>query len=137
MTRTTTYWRAQLTSNRCMIASDRLASLRPIMRVRCAMSSMATGRPLPLETMTYVSVLTPLIASGQNEREAFRIRRAIPYREAPLFIEREDGAFAGDQLAHDARQTYRSSDRSTIGSSTMAPFPAGLFVGRSMEGQSR
>jgi hypothetical protein len=98
---------------------------------------LATGRPLPPETVAYVSVLTPLLASEQNEREAFRIRRAIPYREAPLFIEREDGAFAGDQLAHDARQTRGSSDRSTIGSSTMAPFPAGLFVGRSMEGQSR
>jgi len=98
---------------------------------------LATGRPLPPETVAYVSVLTPLLASEQNEREAFRIRRAIPYREAPLFIEREDGAFAGDQLAHDARQTYRSSNRSTIGSSTMAPFPAGLFVGRSVEGQSR
>jgi len=98
---------------------------------------LATGRPLPLETVAYVAVPTPLLASEQNEREAFRIRRAIQWRAAPLTIEREDGAFAGDQLAHDARQTYRSSNRSTIGSSTMAPFPAGLFVGRSMEGQSR
>jgi hypothetical protein len=40
MTRTTTYWGAQRTSNRCMTASDRLGSLRPNMRVRCAMSSI-------------------------------------------------------------------------------------------------
>lgn len=98
---------------------------------------LATGRPLPPETVAYVSVLTPLLASEQNESEAFRIRRAIPYREAPLFIEREDGAFAGDQLAHDARQTRELSDRSTVGSSTLTPLSAGLFVGRSMEGQSR
>ena len=54
---------------------------------------LATGRPLPLETVAYVAVLTPLIASEQGEREAFRIRHAGPWRVAPLFFEREDGAF--------------------------------------------
>src|SRR5215472_15499673 len=39
---------------------------------------LATGRPLPPETEAYVSVLTPLLASGQNEHAAFRIRHAIP-----------------------------------------------------------
>jgi hypothetical protein len=98
---------------------------------------LATGRPLPLETVPYVAVLTPLLASGQNKHAAFRIRRAIPWRAAPLTIEREDGAFAGDQLAHDARQTRESGDRSTVGSSALTPLSAGLFVGRSTEGQSR
>jgi hypothetical protein len=98
---------------------------------------LATGRPLPLETVAYVTVLTPLLASEQNEHAAFRIRRAIPYREAPLTIEREDGTLVGDQPVHDARQTRESSNRSTVGSSTLTPLSAGLFVGRSMEGQSR
>jgi hypothetical protein len=65
--------------------------------------------------VAYVAALTPLIVSEQNEREAFRIRRAAPYRDALLFIEREDGAFAGDQVAHDARQTQQPGDRSSAG----------------------
>jgi hypothetical protein len=98
---------------------------------------LATGRPLPLETVAYVAVLTPLIASEQNEREAFRIRLAIPYREAPLFIEREDGAFADGQVAHDARQTYQSSDRSTVGSSAITPRPGWPVRSPINGGQSR
>ena len=62
---------------------------------------LATGRPLPPGTVAYVAALTPLIASEQNGREAFRIRRAAPYWDSPLLIECEQGAFAGDQVARD------------------------------------
>lgn len=49
---------------------------------------LATGRPLPQETTAYVAAVTPLLSGGQGEHMAVRIRRAVPWREAPLFVER-------------------------------------------------
>ena len=51
---------------------------------------LATGRPLPTDTVAYVTAVTPLLGNGQGEHAAFRIKRAVPWREAPLFVERVD-----------------------------------------------
>ena len=51
---------------------------------------LATGQPLPPETVAYVAAVTPLLADKRLEHAAFRIRRAIPWREAPLFVDRAD-----------------------------------------------
>jgi soluble lytic murein transglycosylase-like protein len=49
---------------------------------------LATGRPLPQETTAYVAAVTPLLGDRQSELTAIRIRRVVPWREAPLFVER-------------------------------------------------
>jgi soluble lytic murein transglycosylase-like protein len=51
---------------------------------------LATGQPLPPETVAYVTAVTPLLADEQREHAAFHIRRAVPWREAPLFVDRTD-----------------------------------------------
>lgn len=51
---------------------------------------LATGQPLPLETTAYVAAVTPLLGEGQRERTAVPARRVVPWREAPLFVERSD-----------------------------------------------
>lgn len=51
---------------------------------------LATGQPLPLETTAYVAAVTPLLGDGQGERTAAPIRRVVPWREAPLFVERSE-----------------------------------------------
>jgi hypothetical protein len=51
---------------------------------------LATGRPLPQETTAYVAAVTPLLEDGQGERKAVHIRRAVPWQEAPLFVERTE-----------------------------------------------
>ena len=51
---------------------------------------LATGQPLPPETAAYVAALAPLLGNGQGENTAFRIKRAAPWREAPLFVERAE-----------------------------------------------
>jgi hypothetical protein len=51
---------------------------------------LATGRPLPQETIAYVAAVTPLLEDGEGEHKAVHIRRAVPWREAPLFVERTD-----------------------------------------------
>ena len=49
---------------------------------------LATGKPLPSETIVYVAAVTPLLDNEQAEHAAVDGRRALPWREAPLFVER-------------------------------------------------
>jgi len=49
---------------------------------------LATGQPLPPETRAYVAAVTPLLDNEQGEQAAVDGRRALPWREAPLFVER-------------------------------------------------
>lgn len=49
---------------------------------------LATGRPLPPETMAYVAAVTSLLSHEQVEANQIRTKRAVPWREAPLFVER-------------------------------------------------
>ena len=49
---------------------------------------LAAGKQLPQETTAYVAAVTPLLADGHDEHTAARISRAVPWREAPLFVER-------------------------------------------------
>jgi soluble lytic murein transglycosylase-like protein len=51
---------------------------------------LATGQPLPPETTAYVAAVTPLLGNGEGEHAAFRIKRAVPWREAPLFVKRTE-----------------------------------------------
>jgi len=47
---------------------------------------LLTGKPLSSETTAYVAALTPLLDNEQHA--AVDGRRALPWREAPLFVER-------------------------------------------------
>ena len=51
---------------------------------------LATGQPLPPETIAYIAAVTPLLGNEQAERAVFRTKRAVPWREAPLFVERAE-----------------------------------------------
>ena len=51
---------------------------------------LATGQPLPPATIAYVTAVTPLLGDGQPEQVALRTKRSVPWREAPLFVERAD-----------------------------------------------
>jgi soluble lytic murein transglycosylase-like protein len=44
----------------------------------------------PTDTVAYVTAVTPLLGEGQGERTAFRIKRAVPWQEAPLVVEGMD-----------------------------------------------
>ena len=49
---------------------------------------VATGRALPPETLAYVAAVTPLLASEQRERDVSGASGVVPWRQAPLFVER-------------------------------------------------
>src|SRR6267143_4234295 len=47
---------------------------------------LATGQPLPPDTVAYVAAAAPLLDDEHGERAAFGGRRAVPWRQSPLFI---------------------------------------------------
>jgi soluble lytic murein transglycosylase-like protein len=49
---------------------------------------LAIGKPLPSETAAYVAAVTRLLDNEQGEHVALGGRHALPWREAPLFVER-------------------------------------------------
>ncbi len=51
---------------------------------------LATGQPLPPDTVAYVAAVAPLLGDEHGERAAFGGRRAVPWRQSPLFIGRVD-----------------------------------------------
>jgi soluble lytic murein transglycosylase-like protein len=51
---------------------------------------LATGQPLPPDTVAYVAAVAPLLGDEHRERAAFGGRRAVPWRQSPLFIGRVD-----------------------------------------------
>jgi soluble lytic murein transglycosylase-like protein len=48
---------------------------------------LTTGRPLPQQTIAYVAAVTPLLDGERSERAPIRIGRAVPWQEAPLFVD--------------------------------------------------
>ena len=51
---------------------------------------LITGKSLPQDTIAYVAAVTSVLVQDQGEHTAVRIRRAVPWRESPLFIGRAD-----------------------------------------------
>jgi soluble lytic murein transglycosylase-like protein len=51
---------------------------------------LATGKSLPQDTITYVAAVTSVLAEEQGDLTAVRTRRTVPWRVAPLFIDRMD-----------------------------------------------
>ena len=54
---------------------------------------LATGRPLPQETVIYVARLVRMIGIKQHKRAALAIRQTVPWRQAALFFDRSDGSW--------------------------------------------
>ena len=49
---------------------------------------LATGQPLPPDTVTYVAAVTPLLGKQQVDHGASGANRAIPWQQSPLFFVR-------------------------------------------------
>src|ERR1700723_2507540 len=51
---------------------------------------LATGQPLPPDTVAYVAAVALLLGDEYGERAALSGRHAVPWRQSPLFIGRVD-----------------------------------------------
>jgi Transglycosylase SLT domain len=88
---------------------------------------LTKGRLLPAETLAYVAAVTSLLAPEPIDDDASRARRAVAWRQAPLFVERADSTFADTQSAMYVRPTSDWNAPSTARPLALAPRAAGLF----------
>lgn len=90
----------------------------------------AAGRPLPAETRAYVAALAPVLHGEVHSASASTAARSRDWREAAIFVARDQGASAGvpalpDALPNDAPPSVPEA------SAPLAPArPGGLFVAR-------
>jgi Transglycosylase SLT domain len=96
---------------------------------------LTTRRPLPPDTLAYITVLTPMLTSEQRGRDVPRAGSVIPWRQSPLFIERVDATLTDDRSAPQVQRIFKSTAQLIPGSSKLSLPPADLFVRPLREGQ--
>jgi hypothetical protein len=98
---------------------------------------LATGRPLPAETRTYVAALAPVLDLQPRDGGASKARPVVPWRQAPLFVGRLETVAADRQSAPASRLKSSPEVLSTASPSVLTPHAESLFVRRSNEMRSR
>jgi soluble lytic murein transglycosylase-like protein len=87
---------------------------------------LATGRPLPGETLDYVATLASLIGIKLRDAGRVTVKPMISSTQESIFVEQPSGEFA--------QPSRRSVSANSL---ALAPRAIGLFVPRSNEGSSR
>lgn len=91
---------------------------------------LATGRPLPDETLAYVTKLAPLLSGGPvADGRSPTIDRAS-WQQAPLFVEQQSGVSAGSRSAFTPLASFARNDRTVADLSALVPPHGRLFVSK-------
>ncbi|WP_324382738.1 lytic transglycosylase domain-containing protein [Enterovirga sp.] len=90
----------------------------------------STGKPLPAETRAYVDSLAPMLRGELPSRSGSAVARPLDWREAAIFVARDNGASATmvtppDRLPGDTRSSVPPMSKTPSASQ-----PNGLFVTR-------
>jgi len=94
----------------------------------------ATRRPLPAETQAYVASLVPALLGERPSKIAFAVARPTDWREAAIFVVRDDGTPAVDPVSPDRAPDSARSPVPARPEKLTAPQPEGLFVARNAGG---
>jgi membrane-bound lytic murein transglycosylase B len=97
---------------------------------------LATGRPLPDETQSYVAALAPLIGAEQAGRKTVAVAKSLTSARSPLFVERTASNSSGNLASPSVRSDRPSSVRS-VDLSALVPQSGNLFVRRASEARSQ
>ncbi|APX23902.1 MULTISPECIES: lytic transglycosylase domain-containing protein [Salipiger] len=87
-------------------------------------------RPLPAETRAYVAALAPVLLGERPSGTAITAVRPLDWREAALFISRDDGTFATDPVSPHPTVGAAPSPVPAVPQAGITPQPEGLFVQR-------
>ncbi len=90
----------------------------------------STDRPLPAETRAYVASLAPILLGEQPSGATSTGARPLDWREAAIFVAREDGALPPDPAVHDRASDEAPSLFPAASDRLTALPPEGLFVAR-------
>ena len=87
---------------------------------------LATGRALPAETRAYVALLAPALgSSAPSDRPRTVLQPPADWREAPLFVARDDDRRpAADRQPNGLQPSVPAQDDSAAGSQTAPIFLA-------------
>jgi len=91
---------------------------------------LATGRPLPDETLAYVAKLAPLLSSGLPAEDRFITADHVSWQQAPLFAEQRTGASGVTRSAFAPQASFAGNDRTVADLSALVPPPGRLFVSK-------
>jgi soluble lytic murein transglycosylase-like protein len=97
---------------------------------------LATGRPLPAETLAYVAALAPVINAELRDGKV-SAGNPVFWRLAPLFVGHLDSLPVDGRSASTLPLKSSSDVPSGASPSRLTPHAEGLFVGRSNEMRSR
>jgi hypothetical protein len=90
---------------------------------------LATGRPLPDETLAYLVKLAPLLSAGLVADDRYLAIDHVSWQQAPLFAERQSGASGISRSAFTPQADF-ARNRAVADLSALAPLPGSLFVSK-------
>ncbi len=90
---------------------------------------LATGRPLPDETLAYVAELAPLLSGQRPGDNRLVTTDHVAWQQAPLFVEQRSGVSGVSRSAFTPRASFARNDRTVADLSGLIP-PPGLFASK-------
>ncbi|MET3597936.1 hypothetical protein ABID26_007363 [Mesorhizobium shonense] len=88
----------------------------------------AKGRPLPAETRAYVALPAPVLRGERSSKISFAVTRALDWREAAIFIMRDDGVLAVNPTSPVGPPNRDRSPGPATPATPTAAQPEALFV---------
>jgi hypothetical protein len=101
----------------------------------CRYEHYLAGRPLPAETLAYVTKITLLLGGGELAGPpSVAAVHSKSWTEAPLFVGRSERATAADQVSAELRSNRASTSDPMRDLPAIVPQARSLFVARSNAG---
>ena len=91
---------------------------------------LATGRPLPDETLAYIAKLAPLLSGGLPADNRLTTTDHVSWQQAPLFVEQQSGISGASRSAFTAQASFARNDRTVADLSALVPPPGNLFASK-------
>ena len=91
---------------------------------------IATGRPLPDETLAYVAKLAPLLSGVPVADDRSLTINHVSWEQAPLFVEQRAGVSGVSRSAFTPQASFARNDRTVADLSALVPPPGRLFVSK-------
>ena len=89
---------------------------------------LATGRPLPAETQTYVAKLAPDIENTGTTMQVATVGKSFAWANSSLFATRAESVLPGVRSSIGIRQNRSSRTHTAVDVSALAPQSGNLFV---------
>jgi membrane-bound lytic murein transglycosylase B len=91
---------------------------------------LATGRPLPDETLAYVTRVAPLLYGGLPAANRLITTDHVSWQQAPLLVEQRSDTSGVSRSAFTPQASFAGNDRTVADLSALVPPPGRFFVSK-------